>query len=97
MWYSDGLTLINCKIIGTQPFCYCRSLKLIDCEMVDTDLCFEKSEVEAVVTTPVDSIKNPLSGSIRVPEVGEIILDDENARGKILVGKKTQEKTCCCA
>lgn len=96
-WYSDGLTLINCKIIGTQPFCYCRSLKLIDCEMVDTDLCFEKSEVEAVVTTPVDSIKNPLSGCIRVPEVGEIILDDENARGKILVGKETQEKTCCCA
>ena len=21
-WFSDGLTLINCKIIGTQPFCY---------------------------------------------------------------------------
>ena len=35
-WYSDGLTLINCRIIGTQPFCYCRNLKLIDCEMVDT-------------------------------------------------------------
>ena len=46
-WYSDGLTLENCKIIGTQPLCYCRNLKLINCEMIDTDLAFEKSQVEA--------------------------------------------------
>ena len=26
--YSDGLTLIDCKIIGTQPFCYCKKLKI---------------------------------------------------------------------
>lgn len=83
-WYSDGLTLINCKIIGTQPFCYCRNLKLIDCEMVDTDLAFEKSEVEADITTPVLSIKNPLAGCIRVPSVGQIIMDDQNAKGQII-------------
>ncbi|MCM1194033.1 MAG: DUF3737 family protein, partial [Acetatifactor muris] len=70
-WYSDGLTLVNCKIIGTQPLCYCKNLKLVDCEMIDTDLAFEKSDVEATVTTPVISIKNPLSGRIFVPEVGE--------------------------
>lgn len=40
-WYSDGLTLIHCKIIGTQPFCYCKNLKLIDCEMIETELAFE--------------------------------------------------------
>lgn len=85
-WYSDGLTFVNCKIIGTQPFCYCRNLKLIDCQMVDTDLCFEKSQVEATITTPVVSIKNPLSGKIRVPEVGQIIRDDENAKGEIFLG-----------
>src|SRR5699024_4644090 len=72
-WYSEGLTLINCRIIGTQPFCYCKDLKLINCEMTDTDLCFEKSDVEAEITTPVISIKNPHSGTIRVPSVGEII------------------------
>ena len=83
-WYSDGLTLINCKIIGTQPLCYCKNLKLIDCEMIDTDLAFEKSEVEAVITTKVDSIKNPLSGRIQVPEVGELIMDDEEAKGEVL-------------
>ena len=32
-WFSDGLTLDHCKIIGTQPLCYCTNLKLIDCEM----------------------------------------------------------------
>ena len=59
-WYSEDLTLINCRIIGTQPLCYCKNLKLINCEMNDTDLCFEKSEVNASIVTPVISIKNPL-------------------------------------
>lgn len=85
-WYADGLTFENCKIIGTQPLCYCRNLKLIDCEMIDTDLCFEKSDVDATITTPVMSIKNPLSGTIVVPSVDEIIMDDENAKGEIRVG-----------
>lgn len=87
-WYSDGLTLINCKIIGTQPLCYCKNLKLIDCEMIDTDLAFEKSEVEAHITTKVDSIKNPLSGQIHVPELGELIMDDENARGEVIINRQ---------
>ncbi len=85
-WYCENVTFERCKIIGTQPLCYCKGLKLIDCEMIDTDLCFEKSEVEAVITTPVMSIKNPALGRIRVPEVGEIIRDDEHSRGEIVVG-----------
>lgn len=84
-WYSDGLTLIDCKIIGTQPLCYCKNLKLLNCEMIDTDLAFEKSDVEAVITTKVDSIKNPRSGQILVPEVGEIIMDDEGAKGEVSI------------
>lgn len=84
-WYSDGLTLINCKIIGTQPFCYCKNLKLINCEMIDTDLCFEKSDVEADITTKVISVKNPANGVIRLPAVGEIIMDDPKAKGIIKV------------
>lgn len=98
-WYSNGLTLINCKIIGTQPLCYCKNLKLIDCEMIDTDLAFEKSEVEATVTTKVVSIKNPLSGCIVVPAVGEIIRDDKEAKGEIVIsGNSAQKKkVCACA
>ena len=87
-WYSQGLTLVNCKIIGTQPFCYCRDLRLVDCEMTDTDLCFELSQVEATVTTPVVSIKNPLSGTMTVPTVGEIILDSPRAQGRIITASE---------
>ncbi len=87
-WYSKGLTLINCKITGTQPLCYCRNLMLINCEMTDTDLAFEKSEVEADITTKVGSIKNPLSGHIFAADAGEIIMDDKNAEGKVIIGKR---------
>ena len=84
-WYSEGLTLINCRITGTQPFCYCKGLKLINCELTDADLCFEKSEVEAMITTPVISIKNPRAGRIYVPAAEEIIMDDKNAKGEIIL------------
>lgn len=86
-WYCENVTFENCKIIGTQPLCYCKNLKLIDCQMEGCDLSFEKSEVEATLTTPVDSIKNPAGGYIYVPSVGEIIIDDKNAKGEILTTK----------
>lgn len=91
-WYCENVTFENCKIIGTQPLCYCKGLRLIDCEMIDADLCFERSEVEASVTTPVVSIKNPLSGHVCAPEVGEIIRDIPEAKGEVLIKKR-----CCCA
>ncbi len=84
-WYCENVCFINCRIIGTQPLCYCKNLKLIDCEMVDTDLSFEKSEIDATITSHVDSIKNPLTGEIVVPSVGEVVMDDPKARGKITV------------
>lgn len=87
-WYSENITFENCKIIGTQPLCYCKGLKLIDCEMVDTDLSFERSEVEATLTAPIVSIKNPLSGHIYVPAAGEIIRDIEGAEGEVILGKQ---------
>lgn len=87
-WYCENVTFENCRITGTQPLCYCKGLKLIDCEMEDADLCFEKSEVEAVITTEVISIKNPRSGHICVPAVGEIIRDDEEACAEITVRKE---------
>lgn len=91
-WYSENLTFENCRIIGTQPLCYCKNLKLINCEMIDTDLSFERSYVEATLTAPIVSIKNPLSGHICVPKVGEIIMDIPDAKGEIIT-----QKQCCCA
>ncbi len=85
-WYAENITFENCKISGTQPFCYCKNLKLINCEMLDADLSFEKSEVEATLTAPIVSIKNPKSGSIKVPAVGELILDDPEAKCEVIIG-----------
>ena len=84
-WYCKNVTFEHCTIIGTQPLCYCEGLTLIDCEMHECDLAFERSEVNATVTTPVISIKNPLLGQITVPAVGEIILDLESAKGEIVI------------
>ena len=86
-WYCENVTFENCIISGTQPFCYCSGLKLINCEMHGADLAFEKSEVEADITTPVISIKNPSSGYINVPSAGEIIMTDRNAKCAINTGK----------
>lgn len=87
-WYSEGLTFENCTIVGTQPLCYCKGLKLINCRMEKADLCFEKSEVEACVTTPLISIKNAYKGKIVLPCVGEIINTDEKAMAKIVQTEK---------
>lgn len=84
-WYSDHLVLDNCTIIGTQPLCYCTNLTLINCKMIDTDLAFERSDVVATLTAPIDSIKNPSSGRIRVPGCKELIMDDDNAKGEVII------------
>ncbi len=86
-WYAVNLRLEHCRITGTQPFCYCRGLVLDNCELHGADLAFERSTVEATVTTPVISIKNPLAGVIRVPAVGELIFDLDEAKGQVLVAK----------
>ena len=87
-WYCKNVTFENCTIIGTQPLCYCQGLKLINCEMHECDLAFERSEVQAEVTTPVISIKNPLSGCISAPAVDEIIRDIPEANGEIVIKKR---------
>ena len=86
-WYCENVTFDHCTIIGTQPLCYCKGLKLIDCQMIDTDLSFEKSEVEATLTVPILSIKNPASGHITVPGAGELIYDDPDAKGVVEITK----------
>ena len=90
-WYAENITFENCKISGTQPFCYCRGLRLINCEMEGADLAFERSEVEASLSAPVISIKNPLSGSITLPAVGEIISDYPEFECKIKISGKISQ------
>jgi hypothetical protein len=76
-WHSKNLRLVNCKISSTQALCYAKDLVMENCTMTpECDLCFEYSTVQAVINSPVTSIKNPNTGYIRVESVGEIIIDE---------------------
>lgn len=75
-WHSQNLHLVRCRISGTQPLCYCRHLRMDDCEMApDCDLVFEESTLHATVRGHITSVKNPASGHIKAGSIGEIILD----------------------
>lgn len=76
-WYSENLKLVRCKIIGTQPLCYCKGLILENCTMEETDLSFERSEVKATIKGRIEGVKNPLKGSITADEIGELLIEEE--------------------
>lgn len=76
-WYAENIRFVRCKIIGTQPLCYVKGLVLEECEMEGCDLSFERSEVIATVRGHIDSVKNPISGSITADSIGEIILEED--------------------
>lgn len=76
-WNSKNVTFINCTIDSNQGLCYLENVKLVNCKLLNTDLCFELSTVDAEVTSKIDSVKNPISGSIRAAAIGELILDEE--------------------
>ena len=86
-WYCKNVTFENCKISGTQPLCYCENLKMINCELTNADLCFERSSVEATITTPIISVKNLLSGFVEVPRIDEIICDSPKFKGEVKITK----------
>ena len=76
-WHSKNLRLVNCKISSTQALCYATNLVMENCTMdAECDLCFEYSTLQATINSPVTSIKNPNTGSIKVQTVGEIIIDE---------------------
>ena len=76
-WNSKNVTFINCKIQSLQGLCYMKDVKLVNCKLLNTTLAFEYSSVEATLNGNVDSVKNPLGGSvITADSIGEIILDE---------------------
>lgn len=75
-WNSKNLTFINCTIESLQGLCYIENLVLINCKLLNTTLAFEYSTVNAEITSHIDSIINPISGTIKAKSVGEIIMDE---------------------
>lgn len=74
-WNSKNLTFINCTVESNQGFCYIENLKLENCKLLNADLAFEFSTVDATVTTEIDSVKNPISGRIEAKAIKELILE----------------------
>lgn len=75
-WHSHRLKLVRCRISGTQPLCYAHDLVLEDCVFdTDCDLAFEDSELDAKIISPITSVKNPRTGRIEAPAIGELIID----------------------
>ena len=76
-WNAKNLTLVNCTIQSLQGMNYVEGLKLVNCKLVDTTLAFEYATVEAEVTSKIDSVLNPISGAIKTPAIGELILEQD--------------------
>ena len=77
-WNSKNLTFINCTIESNQGLCYIDGLKLVNCKLINTNLCFELcKDIDAKIVSSIDSIKNPINGIIEAETIGEIILDEE--------------------
>lgn len=74
-WYAEDLTLIRCRIIGTQPLCYCKHLVMQDCETEGCDFAFENSTLEADIRGQVLSVRAPAGGRIVADGYGAILHD----------------------
>ena len=94
-WYSENLKFVRCRIIGTQPLCYAKHLVLENCEMIDCDLSFENSDVQATIRGSIISVKNPISGQIIADNIEELILD-KSAQGSTctIISKAESMKQC---
>ncbi len=76
-WNSENLTLVNCTVESLQGMCYIKGLKMINCKLINTNLAFEYSDVEADLTGRIDSVFNPSGGTIRAEIIDELILEED--------------------
>ncbi|MBO4653560.1 MAG: DUF3737 family protein [Lachnospiraceae bacterium] len=76
-WNSKNLTLVNCTIESLQGMCYIDNLVMKNCKLVGTTLAFEYSNVDVEITSKVESVFNPGSGTIRAESIGELIIEKD--------------------
>ncbi|MBR6020075.1 MAG: DUF3737 family protein [Lachnospiraceae bacterium] len=76
-WNSKNLTLVNCTIESLQGMCYIDNLVMKNCKLINTTLVFEYSNVDAEITSKVESVFNPGSGTIRAESIGELIIEKD--------------------
>lgn len=76
-WNSKNLTLVNCTIESLQGMCYINGLVMKNCRLLDTTLAFEYSDVDAEISSGIESVFNPKSGTIRAERIGELIMEKD--------------------
>ena len=76
-WNSENITLVNCTVESLQGFCFIKGLTMKNCKLINTTLAFEYSDVDAEITSRIDSVKNPSSGIIRAKSIGELIMEND--------------------
>ena len=91
-WNTKNITFVNCTIESLQGLCYIEGLKMVNCQLINTNLSFEYcSQIDADITTRIDSVKNPISGVIRAQSIGELIMDEtkiDPSQTEIIVKEK---------
>ena len=77
-WNSKNLTFVNCTIESLQGFCYIDNLTMKNCKLINTTLAFEYvKNTDAEITTKIDSVFNPISGTISAPEIETLIVEPD--------------------
>lgn len=94
-WNSKNVTLVNCTVESEQGMCYMDNVVMKNCRLLNTDLAFEYSTVDAEIDGRIESVKNPCSGRITAREIGELIFDNPDMKREdtqILQGIARAEK-----
>ena len=76
-WNSENITFINCTVDSLQGMCYMKNVRMLNCKLLNTNLAFEYSTVDAEINSHIDSVKNPISGRIYAKSIGEVIIDED--------------------
>lgn len=79
-WNSKNVTLIGCTVESEQGMCYMDHIVMKNCKLLNTNLAFEYSTVDAEIDSSIVSVKNPYSGRIEAKEIGEIIFDNQEMK-----------------
>lgn len=75
-WNSKNVKFVNCTIESNQGMCYMDNVILENCKLINTDLAFEYSSVDADVHSHIVSVKNTSSGRVVADSIGEIIMEE---------------------
>ncbi len=75
-WNAKNVTFINCTIESLQGMCYMENVRLKNCKLLNTNLAFEYSTVDAEINSEIISVKNPIGGRIAAKGIDEVIFDD---------------------